>query len=118
MAIYRQGNEFSDKPFSGDALQRDLEKIAKPEPAAKPLPKPVEPDALRDKTGLSKDAASSGGTGGISSPLKETSITDRIYHSGKYITTSDGLFAWPAIKTLKMKDSAGRAVVIEFASPP
>lgn len=118
MAIYQKGNEFSDKPFSGDALQRDLEKISKPDNSAKPLPPAPEPDAIRAKTGLGKNAATSGGSGGISSPLREGSLADRTYHDGKYITTSDGLFAWPAVKALKMKDSSGRPVVIEFASPP
>lgn len=114
--IYRQRNEFSDLPFSADQIQRDLGKLQTPESAVKPLPTPATPAPIADKTALAKntpDARSSG----ISSPLTETALTDRTYHAGKYITTSDGLFAWPAIKSMRFKDAAGREVLINPASP-
>ena len=62
-------------------------------------------------------AAGSGSGGGISSPLTETDAADRAYHSGEYITTADGLFAWPAISSMSFTDASGRAVVIQFAVP-
>lgn len=98
-------------------IKDDLPRLSGTPAAEKALPAPTTPPAIRAKTGLSNSGPGSG-SGSISSPLKESSIADRIYHTDKYITTSDGLFAWPAIKTLKMTDSAGRVVLIEFASPP
>lgn len=116
MAIYRQGNEFSDLPFSAEQIQRDLGKLQTPEAPVKPLPPAATPAPIADKTALAKNTPSASG-GGISSPLAETNLADRTYHDGKYITTGDGLFAWPAVKSMKFKDASGRDVVIQFAAP-
>lgn len=114
--IYRKDNEFSDLPFSAEQIQRDLSKLQTPEPGIKPLPAPVTPAPIADKTALAKNTPDTRSSG-ISSPLTETALTDRTYHAGKYITTSDGLFAWPAVKSMKFKDAAGREVLINPASP-
>lgn len=115
--IYRKGNEFSDLPFSAEQLHRDLNKMQSPEAPVKPLPDAANPDAVPGGTKVAKNTPSASG-GGISSPLTETAVSDRTYHAGKYITTSDGLFAWPAVSLLKFTDAAGRTVEIKPAAPP
>lgn len=114
--IYRQGNEFSDLPFNAEQLQRELARLQTPESAAKPLPAPTTPAPIADKTALAKNTPNPGSSG-ISSPLTETSLAARTYHAGKTITTSDGLFAWPAVKEMSFTDADGRAVKIVMASP-
>lgn len=116
MAIYRQGNEYSDLPFSAEQLQRDLHRLQQPTRGVAPLPAPANPDPVPTKTAVARDTPDPTG-GGISSPLSESDIADREYWTGSYITTSDGLFAWPAIKSMSFTDASGRAVVIEFAEP-
>lgn len=114
--IFQRGNEFSDLPFSASQMERDLQKMQAPAPAIKPLPDAANPVPVNGKTAVAKDTPSAAG-GGIASPLREGSITTRVYHAGKYFTSSDGLLVWPAVQTLKFTDAAGRAVQIDFGAP-
>lgn len=114
--IHRQGNEFSDLAFNAEQLQRDVQKMQSPESPIKPLPGAANPVPVPGKTAVAKNTPAAGG-GGIASPIKENALATREYHAAKYITTSDGLFAWPAIKTMKFTDAAGRAVQFDFAEP-
>jgi hypothetical protein len=66
---------------------------------------------------------SSGAKGGIASPLKEKTksekdktVPDREYWPGG-LTSSDGLFIFPAIKTLNMTDANSAAVQFQYADP-
>lgn len=54
--------------------------------------------------------------GGIASPLSETDFTAREYWPVGQLS-SDGLFNFPALKTLKMTDNDGAEVILNFAQP-
>lgn len=54
--------------------------------------------------------------GGVASPLTELNFTLREYHTTSYRTT-DGLFAFPALKKLKMTDANNEPVELIFAAP-
>jgi hypothetical protein len=98
------------------ALPDDITRLVRPAPAENRLPAAATPKPIRAKTGLER-SGSGGTTGGISSPLTETAIADRTYHVDAFTATTDGLFAWPAVKSVKMTDAAGREVLLQFASP-
>lgn len=57
-----------------------------------------------------------GAGGGIASPLTENSYSKREFWPGGSMS-SDGLFNFPAIKTMELTDSAGATVIINLAQP-
>ena len=62
---------------------------------------------------------SSGGGGGTmtaTGPFVETDFEAREFHAAKYWTT-DGLFAFPAVKKIHMLDASGNNTTIELKSP-
>lgn len=74
-------------------------------------------------TGTFKAPDATSSSGGIASPLKETTkvvegktVPDREYWPGG-LTSSDGLFILPAIKTLNMTDANRAKVQIQLANP-
>lgn len=80
---------------------------------------------LAGKTGKKayEGSDSTGTGGGIASPFKEKTksekgktVPDREYWSGG-LTSSDGLFILPAIKTLNMTDANNAAVQFQYADP-
>lgn len=56
--------------------------------------------------------------GGIASPLTETALADRTYHTGKYWSTSDGMILFQAIDQIKFLDANGAEVVQKYKPPP
>lgn len=56
------------------------------------------------------------GGGGIASPLTEQNYSKREFWPGGSMS-SDGLFNFPAIKTMELTDSAGATVIINLAQP-
>ncbi len=56
------------------------------------------------------------GTGAVVGDLKEKDINLREYHEGRWIS-SDGLFSFPAIKTVVMSDADGNEIKLIFAAP-
>lgn len=63
---------------------------------------------------------SSTGTGGIASPLTETSFAARTYYDEVTITSSDGLLIMKVkpIRQVTSKDANGAEVVQIYAQPP
>lgn len=108
---------------TGKAVADDINSLARPVSTRKTL-KPLQPvGALLPARGrgvYKKPAATSGG---IAGPLVE----DRIISNGKQVpdreywpagmTSSDGLFILPAIKTLNLTDANGESVQIMLANP-
>lgn len=84
--------------------------------------KPVERPAQRGAAARVVAAATPPGTtkgpsgGGIASPVTEIDTSGREYWSAGWQTT-DGLFVFPAIKTVVMSDDAGNPVEFRFANP-
>lgn len=62
---------------------------------------------------------STGGGGGIASPLVEPSYAAREFWGDRYFTTSDGFFALQLqpVKKIVMQDANGNPVVQQFAEP-
>lgn len=74
-------------------------------------------------TGEFKPRPATNTGGGIASPLTEKTrsvdgktVPDREYYAGG-LTSSDGLFILPAIKTTNMTDANGAAVQFQYADP-
>jgi hypothetical protein len=109
-------------PPDTDKLRADLRALVGDDPARKALGAAAPAVAIGAARGVGlpavKAAAGSGLDGGLASPLTEVSVASRSYHTGKYVTTSDGLFTWPAVKEMRFTDASGAAVSIVFASPP
>lgn len=83
-------------------------------PDAPPLP------AIPERVGTAKPkAGGSGGSGGIASPLVETSYADRLFFSERTVTTTDGLFAMRIrpINSIKFKDANDADVEIQYKAP-
>lgn len=59
------------------------------------------------------------GSGGIASPVTETSYAAREFYSSQYVTTSDGMFVLEIepVKKIVMLDADGGDFVQEFAAP-
>lgn len=96
-----------------DALRRLMSEQSSPAP---------EPMATRGSAASSRSAAAPGGSGaksgsdGIASPLTELDASLREYYSAAWKTT-DGLFAFPALKKVVMTDANDASVVFIFAAP-
>jgi hypothetical protein len=78
----------------------------------KPDPQPIGPAR---GTGYPK-ASATGGSGGIASPLTETSYSARTYHAAM-ATSSDGLFSFAALASITLLDNNGASVTLNFAAP-
>lgn len=119
MAIYQDGNSYSDTNPGGTArLRDDLARLTRPGPAAPALPAQNNPTAITDGKGLGAPPSKSGD--GIASPLTEEAYSTRTYYTTEAsITTSDGLFTIKVkrLKHLEMKDANDRDVVLEFGEP-
>jgi len=137
-----QTNE-AERRDSGKALEAsrrgttvdDINAVVAPPRAAKSLPEVQARGAVPTTSGSAdfkpRPAASTGG--GIASPLKE--VTQKIDSGGNVttdgsgktvpkreywpagLTSSDGLFILPAVKTLNMTDANGAAVQFQLADP-
>lgn len=72
------------------------------------------------RTGTAGPQSAGTGTGGIASPLVETSYTDRQWFSDRSIVSSDGLFTMRvrAIKVIKLTDANANAVEIQYKEAP
>lgn len=83
-------------------------------PAAKPL------SPIPARSGAAAQTRKTSGTGGIASPLTETSYADREFYAAKSVTSMDGVFALSVrrLKTLKMTDANGDAVEMRFKDAP
>lgn len=57
------------------------------------------------------------GGGNIASPLTESATASREYYTDANWVSSDGLFAFAAIKKLVMTDANGASVEFQFARP-
>lgn len=111
----RRGTEVVDEVNS---LVRPTatKKTLRPIPAIGPVP-------AKRGTGTYKPPSSTGTGGGIASPVTEKTkvvsgqtVPDREYWPAG-LTSSDGLFVLPAIKTQNMTDDNGAEVVFQFANP-
>lgn len=109
---------------TGKAVAEDINRLTDRTPTRKTLRR-VEPvgalPASRGR-GVYKAPPAAGG-GGIASPLTENVISsggklvpDREYWPAG-MTSSDGLFILPAIKTLNLTDANGESVQIMLANP-
>lgn len=94
----------------------DLNRLIRKPPADKRLATASTPTPIRSKAGLERVIVAGVG-GSIASPLTEASVAARTYHENVYVTTSDGLFAWPAVKSITLTDGGGSEVIINFANP-
>lgn len=100
---------------TGDIAKALRQIVADPESkdADRPQPRGA---AARVVSAATPAAPAPTGGGGIASPLTEGAITTREYHPAGWRTT-DGLFTFPAIKTINMTDANGNAVQLRFSSP-
>lgn len=109
----------------GSSIQDDLNSLVRPEKQAAQL-RTVEPrGSLPATRGSAPYVApkTSSAAGGIASPVTEKTkivsgqtVPDREYWPAG-LTSSDGLFVLPAIKTQNMTDANGAEVVFQFANP-
>lgn len=102
---------------TGRAVTADINALATPPRTRKTL-STVEPrGALPAQRGRGEyTAPSTGGGGGIASPLVEQSYALREYWpNGEY--SNDGLLTLPAAKKLVLTDADGAEVIINLASP-
>ena len=109
----------------GSSVQDDINSLIRPEKQSAQL-RTVEPrGSLPATRGSAPYVApkTSSGAGGIASPVTEKTkvvsgqtVPDREYWPTG-LTSSDGLFVLPAIKTQNMADANGADVVFQFANP-
>jgi len=107
-----------DPSRPGMPIQEYLGRAVKPEPKPKVLPELPAKGALPVQVGVGewKSGGAAAGGGGIASPLTEADASAREYWPTG-LTSSDGLFFLPAIKTLKLTDATGAPVEIQLANP-
>lgn len=117
----------------GDAMEKerrgslvnDVNALLRPDRASKTLPEVQSRGGVPASTSSGSyrvpETAKTGG--GIASPLTEKTksvdgktVPDREYYAGG-LTSSDGLFILPAIKTMNMTDANGAAVQFQYADP-
>ncbi|MDF3931402.1 hypothetical protein [Pseudomonas citronellolis] len=84
--------------------------------------KTLEPrGALEEKRGRADyvEPAAAAASGGIASPLTESSFLDREYWADKVITSTDGLFSFKIkpIKSIHQVDANNAEVIQQFAQP-
>lgn len=101
-------------------IRENLHALSAPENQSKTLPI-IEPvGAIAARRGVAAfESSSSGGSGGIASPLVETAFSDRTYHANKYIFSGDFLMGMEirAVKDIVMKDDNQASVVLTFKEP-
>lgn len=118
---------------TGKSVAEDVNALVNPPRQSKSLPKiePVGALPSRIGTGTYRPSATGGGTGGgIASPLSEEyavvesaetesglMLTPKRDYWPDGMTSSDGLFVLPAIKTLNLIDANGNAVQVKLANP-
>ncbi len=98
-------------------LQKAIDKLVSRETGWKVFLKdraPAQP--IGASIGVGKPVASKAGGGG--GDLTETSFAARTYYPDKYITTSDGIFTFQALKSCTFTDASGATIKITFAPPP
>jgi hypothetical protein len=114
----------AERQAIGQRIRDDLNRSLMPERKQKLLPELPAKGALGVQVGVGawKGCGAAAGGGGIASPLTEKTVTvdgktvpDREYWPG--LTSSDGLFILPAIKTLNLTGANGAEVIVELASP-
>jgi hypothetical protein len=102
---------------SGTQIADDIRRLGGVQRKSTSL-RPVEPrGGIGGQSGVgvwTGPRASTGG--GIASPLTENSYSKRQFWPGGSMS-SDGLFNFPAIKTMELTDSAGATVIINLAQP-
>ena len=101
-------------------IKQDINALVEPPRQSRSLP-PVEPvggfEAQRGYAAYtSGGGGAGGGGGGIASPLTEPSALARDYWWAG-IRSTDGLFVYPAIKQLNMRDADNNEVIINLADP-
>lgn len=102
----------------GQRIRDGLNRSVMPERKQKTLPPLPPKGALAVMVGVGewRGGGEASGGGGIASPLTEPDASNREYWPGG-LTSSDGLFVLPAIKTLNLVDANGAAVQIQLANP-
>ncbi|SEI17242.1 hypothetical protein [Pseudomonas asplenii] len=119
----------SDRRSSGAALETerrgpskqiisDLNRMVQAKPAPKTLPTLEKKKAIEGKTGVGayNEKKYQNGGGGIASPLTEEDYTKREYWPEAALS-SDGLFNFPALKSITLTDAGGAKAVINLAQP-
>lgn len=99
-----------------DRIKQDINALIDSDtrPAALPTVEPV--GGIPAERGVAVYKASGSGGGGIASPLTEPSALARDYWWAG-IRSTDGLFVYPAIKQLNMRDADNNEVIINLADP-
>lgn len=100
----------------GQRLRDDLRRSLRPERQTEPLPVLEARGARSERRGRAVYSSPAVAGGGIASPLTEADASAREYWPGG-LTSSDGLFVLPAIKTLNLTDANGAPVQIQLANP-
>lgn len=102
-----------------DRIKQDINRLVEQPRQPRTLP-PVEPvggiPAERGVAVYQASGSGGGGGGGIASPLTEPSALARDYWWAG-IRSTDGLFVYPAIKQLNMRDADNNEVIINLADP-
>ncbi|NWD49015.1 hypothetical protein [Pseudomonas gingeri] len=119
----------SDRRGSGAALETerrgpgrqiltDLNRMIQPKPVPKTLPTLEQKKPIDGKKGVGAydPKKYQGGGGGIASPLTEEDYTKREYWPDAALS-SDGLFNFPALKSITLTDASGAKAVINLAQP-
>lgn len=108
----------SERRASGKAFRDDLRALADSETENRALPpareRPPIPAARGVSTYVAPPVPPPPVSGGIASPLTETSFAAREYYASG-TRSSDGLFFIPAVKKIIMKDADGADVVLNFS---
>ena len=106
---------------SGRAFREDLNALAQPDRSRGSLPKIPRRGGMSAARGIDNWVApkSSGGGGGIESPLTEGPYAGREYYESSYFLSTDLLMAieLKPLKRISMTDAAGNGVVLDFAEP-
>lgn len=103
--------------MSESELQKAVNKLVAREPGwLKVLPGLAAAQPIGPTIGVGKPRAATKGTGGISSPLTEVSFASRQYYPA-YVTSTDGMFSFQALKSATFVDAAGAEVQLIFAQP-
>lgn len=102
--------------MSESELQKAVNKLVAREPGwKKVLPALAGASPIGPAIGVGKPRAATR-AGGISSPLTEVSFASREYYP-VYVTSTDGMFSFQALKSATFLDAAGAEVKIVFAQP-
>ena len=107
---------------SGRKMRVDMRALAENNRLERTLPVlPVrgKQPAKRGSAVWTGGAPSSGGGGGIASPLTEPSFAARTYHASSVVLSSDFLMAMEVkpVKSIAMKDAGNFNVIMNYAAP-